>query len=40
MVWLFGATDALAVHGVVVEGMAEVRKTNRAVNEELVGQVE
>ena len=37
--WLLGATDALAGH-VDGEGMAEVRKTIRAVREELVGRVE
>jgi hypothetical protein len=36
---LLGATDALAGH-VDGEGMAEVRKTIRAVQEELVGRVE
>jgi len=37
--WLLGATDALAGH-VDGEGMADVRKTIRAVREELVGRSE
>ena len=37
--WLLGATDALAGH-VDGDGMTEVRKTIRAVREELVGRVE